>query len=81
MKRNFLMDNLKKVGGIIVCCLLSIFAFAQDNVKMDDNNDFMRSEGKIYVVVAVIVVIMAGLFAYLINIERKIKKLEKETEK
>ncbi len=38
----------------------------------------MRSNGKIYVVVAVLTIILLGLFFYLIRLDRKISKLEKE---
>lgn len=38
--------------------------------------DFMRSIGKIYVVVAVILVLFIGIFIFLINIDRKLSKLE-----
>ncbi len=71
------MDKLKRIGFIIACCLLNVAAMAQ-NSPTDDPNDFMRSNGKIYVVVAVAAVIITGLFIYLLNLERKIKKLEKE---
>ena len=37
----------------------------------------MRSSGKIYVVVGVIVLLFVGLLAYLIYTDLKIKKLEK----
>jgi len=37
----------------------------------------MRSNGKIYVVVLVLATIFAGIIAYLIRIDRKISKLEK----
>ncbi|WP_092459816.1 CcmD family protein [Thermoflavifilum thermophilum] len=37
----------------------------------------MRSNGKIYVVVAVIVVIWLGVLLYLISIDRKLSQLEK----
>lgn len=40
--------------------------------------DVMRSNGKIYVVVAVVALILAGVLFYLINIDKKITKLEKE---
>lgn len=40
--------------------------------------DLMRSEGRIYVVIAVILTILAGLLIYLIRLDRKISKLEKE---
>jgi hypothetical protein len=42
----------------------------------EEPTDFMRSNGKIYVVVACAVIIVAGLYIYLINLDRKIKKLE-----
>lgn len=41
--------------------------------------DEMRSNGKIYVVVAVLVTIFIGIILYLIRLDRKISKLEKET--
>ena len=40
--------------------------------------DTFRQSGKIYVVVAVVVIIFAGLFIYLFTVDNKIKKLEKE---
>lgn len=40
--------------------------------------DEMRSNGKIYVVVAVLVTIFIGIVLYLIRLDRKISKLEKE---
>jgi CcmD family protein len=39
---------------------------------------FMRSNGKIYVVIMVLATIFAGIFAYLIFLDRKIGKIEKE---
>ena len=39
--------------------------------------DGMRAEGKIYVVVAIILIVLAGLIAYLVMLDRKVKKLEK----
>ena len=50
--------------------------FAQDNgVEMADN---LRSNGKIYVVVICIVIILIGLLAYLFSIDKRLKKIEKE---
>ncbi|MBC7866209.1 MAG: CcmD family protein [Gloeobacteraceae cyanobacterium ES-bin-316] len=40
--------------------------------------DTMRSNGKIYIVVAVCLTILVGLFLYVISLDRKIKRLEKE---
>ncbi|MBY5960109.1 CcmD family protein [Membranicola marinus] len=39
--------------------------------------DFMHSMGKMYVVVAVVVLVLLGIFSYLIFMDRKIAKLEK----
>jgi CcmD family protein len=40
--------------------------------------DEMRSNGKIYVVVAVLTTIFIGIILYLIRLDRKLTKLEKE---
>lgn len=41
-------------------------------------DNFMLSNGKIYVVAAVVVTIVTGLFIYLASLDRKISRLEKE---
>jgi CcmD family protein len=38
----------------------------------------MRNTGSIYVVVGVILIIFIGIIAFLINLDKKITKLEKE---
>jgi len=38
----------------------------------------MRSNGRIYVVVAVMLTILAGLILYVVRLDKKITKLEKE---
>ena len=43
-----------------------------------DNGDFMRSIGKIYVVVAVIVAIFIGIVLFLVYLDRKLTKLENQ---
>jgi len=51
--------------------------FAQDNgVEMADT---LRNNGKIYVVVICIVIILLGLLAYLFTIDKRLKKIEKES--
>jgi len=37
----------------------------------------MRSNGKIYVVVTVVLIILIGLLLYLVRLDRKISKIEK----
>ena len=41
----------------------------------------MRSEGKIYVVVIVVLIIFIGLAIYLFSIDKKVNKLEKKNPK
>ena len=66
---------MQKIICLLLLSLLGLSSFAQeDNVAMADT---MRSNGKIYVVVAVIVTIFAGIILYLIRLDRKISKLEK----
>jgi hypothetical protein len=50
-------------------------ANAQETVKQ--STDFMRSSGRIYVVIAVILTILAGLILYIVRLDRKLSKLEK----
>jgi len=61
------------LGAVLV--FLSQASFAQEKVAMADD---MRSEGKIYVVVAVILTILAGLIFYVWRLDRKITKLEND---
>ncbi len=49
--------------------------FAKAQVEMAD--DF-RGEGKIYVVIAIILVILAGFFFLLFKLDKRSKRLEKE---
>ena len=55
---------------------INFCAFAQgQKVEMADT---MRSNGKIYVVVAVCLTILIGLFLYVYSVDKKISKIEKE---
>lgn len=45
-----------------------------DKVEMADT---LRSNGKIYIVVAVVVTILAGLILYVVRLDRKISRMEK----
>ena len=55
--------------------LLVSIAVKAESVQMAET---MRSDGKIYVVIAVLAIILLGLIVYLITIDRKLGKLEKE---
>lgn len=65
------MIMLKHLFSLLLI-LISPLLFAQE-AEMADT---MRSEGKIYVVVAILLLILIGLIAYLVMIDRKVTKLE-----
>lgn len=64
---------MKKLITISTFILFTFFANAQ-NIEMADK---MKENGKIYVVIAVMLTILAGLVLYLFRLDRKISKLEK----
>jgi hypothetical protein len=67
-----------KIYGLLLmlpALLLSAPIFAQVN---EPSETFMRSNGKIYVVVAICITILTGLFLYVASIDRKIGRIEKE---
>lgn len=45
--------------------------------QADRQNTGLRAEGKIYVVLAVALTILAGLFYYLIRLDKKISRMER----
>jgi len=69
-----------KLLTLFFCCLMTCMGFAQGNetVEMADQ---MRSNGKIYVVIAVILTILTGLILYLVRLDRKISRLEQSGKK
>lgn len=70
---------MKKLVSLLFILFINAFAFAQDTeVEMADT---MRANGKIYVVVGIIMIVLVGFITYLILVDRKISKLEKEIKK
>ena len=67
------MTSFKSV--LLTFCLI-IGAFT--SATADDGQDFFQAIGKMYVVVAVIIIIFLGLSIYLFRLDRKIAKLEKK---
>ncbi|MBL7916615.1 MAG: CcmD family protein [Bacteroidia bacterium] len=72
------MQTKKLFSLLLVMILSTLPGFAQDQVEMAD---LMRSNGKIYVVVAVAATVMLGLIIYLISIDRKVSSIEKKLKK
>ena len=70
---------MKKIFTSFLFCMMMIFVHAQDSVaSQTEMADLMRSNGKIYVVIAVMLTILFGLILYLVRLDKKISRLEKE---
>lgn len=70
---------IKRVFATIVFGFSVLLIRAQEAVGQKSvMADLMRSNGKIYVVIAVMLTILAGLIWYMIRLDRKISKLEKD---
>jgi len=76
---------MKKIVTFLLL-IVSYAAQAQEKIAVTaadySNNevemaDVMRSEGKIYVLVGIIVLIFIGLLIYVIQTDRRVSKLEK----
>ena len=63
---------MKKFLYLFLLMTISTIVKAQDA----EMADVMRSNGKIYVVVGIILIILIGLITYLFMLDRKITKLE-----
>jgi CcmD family protein len=70
------MNRIKRIIYTMLLAILTAAAHAQ--TTDGDTAGVMRSNGKIYVVVAIVVTILLGLFFYVFSLDRKISKLEKK---
>ena len=70
---------IQKIALVLFCCFFTLLTFAQDTTETAEMADVMRDNGKIYVVVAVIVTIFIGLILYLLRIDKKVTALEKHS--
>lgn len=72
------MNKLFSRFSFLLCGLLmNGLLFAQDKVEMADQ---LRSNGKIYVVVTVCLIILIGLFIYVMMLDRKMTRMEKNND-
>jgi len=68
------MNKITRLAGLTILMFTPLLMNAQP-IEMADT---MRSEGKIYVVVAILLLIFAGLIGYLVLLDRKITRIEKK---
>jgi hypothetical protein len=64
---------------LVFSWMVMLPVMGQDSVavKRVEMADRWRANGKIYVVIAVVVIILSGLILYVIRLDRKISRLEK----
>ena len=68
---------MKKLIIALILVLNTVQLFAREaGVEMADA---MRSNGKIYVVVVSVAVILLGLIVYLFSLDKRLKKIEKKS--
>lgn len=73
------MTKIQFLLAIVLLQLIPVSLWAQVTEAQQKYTAFeMRSNGKIYVVVAVVLIILFGVLAYLARLDRKIGKLENE---
>jgi CcmD family protein len=70
------MKLFKKYIFLSFFISLVTHSYAQVTNGETQQENFMTSNGKIFVVMAVVVVILIGLFIYLFSLDKKISKLE-----
>lgn len=74
------MSSMKKtIYKVLLSFSMLLFtaqSFAQDS--QPEMADAMRSNGKIYVVVSVLAIVLAGIAIYLFALDRKITSIEKK---
>lgn len=84
--KKFKRQSMKKYVTIFFV-LFSLQALAQEKYKItanDYNNnevemaDIMRENGKIYVVVGVIIIIFVGITFYMYRLDKRLSQLEQE---
>lgn len=74
------LPKLRAALLLLAALLLPMLRVAAQTAAPDEPEmaDALRQNGKIYVVVAVITVVLAGLLFFLISLDRKLSRLEKE---
>lgn len=71
------MNKLRYFLFALLFLLMNMCVLAQED-KPVTMADTMRSNGRIYVVIAVILTILVGLVLYVVRLDKKISRLEKE---
>ena len=73
-----MMQKTRTLLTLLSMLMTTLFVQAQEGTGKTIVGETMRSNGRIYVVLAVMLTILIGLILYLVRLDRKISKLEKE---
>lgn len=68
----------KLINTFLIIIITTLVSFAQNAGDQIEMADLLRADGKIWSVIAVILLIFIGLILYLIKLDTKISKLEKK---
>lgn len=63
---------------LFLSLILSFLIFINSNAQNSNLEEMMYANGKIYTVAGVLLIILLGLIFYLIRIDKKVSKIEKE---
>ncbi|HVB02766.1 MAG TPA: hypothetical protein VNE41_03510 [Chitinophagaceae bacterium] len=75
------MNKLTAISFLTMAMMLPVTLMAQASGKGPQMAGLMHRNGQIFVVVAVLVVIFAGIILFLVGMERKVSRLEKAQQK
>jgi uncharacterized transporter YbjL len=68
---------MHKLYKLLLLLVFNVFTLSVNAQAAEETKGFMRSDGKIYVVLAVVLTILAGFIFYVARLDRKISRLEK----
>ncbi|MEM6523593.1 MAG: CcmD family protein [Bacteroidota bacterium] len=78
---------MRKFIAVLVFIFFCFSGFAQEKIDITEQDyvnsdvemaDDFRAEGKIYVLTGIILIILFGTIVYLISIDRRVARLEKQ---
>jgi CcmD family protein len=69
-----------KFSNTLLILLVSSFSLMAQQADIEMADQF-RADGKIYVVISIVLLILLGLFIYLFSLDKKVTRLEKEVSK
>ena len=72
-------QKIRTIFYFLILVLSTMVVKAQEGTAKTDFGEAMRSNGRIYVVIAVILTILIGLILYVVRLDRKMSKMEKDS--